>query len=735
MYLSYYLVLREFVFERHGISGNSKVGKKEFERAIPLLRHWKLRKAEKEPAESWKFIDPLEQGEVDYEFFADYWLREVLASKSKDEAVIKEGEAVKLKRAASTRSLEALERKGSTRSFRALSVERQASGNTFDTHYYSMGTLDLDLQPGDLRRDSTDYLGPRERPGTADSHVSRGGSARSLSSDRPNSAGSSRSGSPTRRSRREGTVTIRNSMKLVANENPSGDLNWNEKLAGILPTGKDPVSQATRKEWFREFDKNGNCILSLAEVDAGLKIRLNHCGIEMFTPAINRAFYAARAIAPPVASFSNDYIDWNEFRFLLIYVKHYIQIWVVFNRIDTSNDRRISMEEFKRGWQELVNEKIVPSHFDPEKAFGKIDANGGEQILFDEFADGWLRNGIDLDEEPEERKEALRLLLAARPNLSEANIPHGRSHSKPHRHRLPASRHSRVGRSIPETNMEFASPKGKFKHDPKKLSPEVVSALRSRASHFCRFCRTGGLSTECFGRYCHGGVYHGLYNGRPSDFDVPGPGFYADSLPTCFHGPCARKDVSQAVHSAFGATKQKEEIYDSAFDTAKKNTYDGGFEADLSPEVIPLSEGRHSARSLSPISKLALRGSGRRKTPLSRPASGSRTANSQFSRFPPQSSSVDLQRLPQQQTGIQAPFGVQTLLVAPAQSTTLRDGIRSGDVGLPSARRSVHFQDSSEFTTMQDIRQSSSEFPTILMGTLDPGTLSHTLPPPAELPT
>merc|ERR1719478_1404635 len=118
-------------------------------------------------------------------------------------------------------------------------------------------------------------------------------------------------------------------------------------LHAQLPIGRDPSSKLARSKLFSRFDPNGNGILSLAEVDKGLKQILQLAGIEDCTPAINRAFHAARDAAPPVASFSNDYIDKNEFRVLLVYLRHYVELFELFSSIDTSGDRRVRLPEFQ----------------------------------------------------------------------------------------------------------------------------------------------------------------------------------------------------------------------------------------------------------------------------------------------------------------------------------------------------------------------------------------------------
>ena len=69
----------------------------------------------------------------------------------------------------------------------------------------------------------------------------------------------------------------------------------------------------------------------------------------------------------------------------------------MFDRIDTGDDRRINLEEFKsaipmiEGWGLKIE--------DPETDFNTIDTNGGGQILFDEFADWAIKKGLDLEDD------------------------------------------------------------------------------------------------------------------------------------------------------------------------------------------------------------------------------------------------------------------------------------------------------------------------------------------------
>lgn len=199
-------------------------------------------------------------------------------------------------------------------------------------------------------------------------------------------------------------------------------------LFAQLPIGRDSASNDARQALFSKFDPNGNGILSLAELDRGLKVVLLQVdGIEDCTPAINRAFHAARDVCPPVAAFSDDYIDKNEFRVLLVYLRHYVELWELFNSIDTSGDRRVRPKEFQAALP-LLNKCGLKAatawEEDPAGAFAQMDKNGGGVVLFDEFADFILRNGLhDLDgDDAEDRKSALEELMQQNPNLTTKDL-------------------------------------------------------------------------------------------------------------------------------------------------------------------------------------------------------------------------------------------------------------------------------------------------------------------------
>ena len=165
-----------------------------------------------------------------------------------------------------------------------------------------------------------------------------------------------------------------------------------------LPSEKTGEQAVQRKELFARFDPNGNGYLSLAEVEKGCEHIIALPEIYENKPVMMRAFQAAKGVANSSRTdIGGDYIEKSEFRLLLQYLRNYLEIWQIFEEIDTGDDRRISLEEFQsavpilEGWGVKIEDIL--------ESFDEIDANGGGQILFDEFANWSIKKALVLDVE------------------------------------------------------------------------------------------------------------------------------------------------------------------------------------------------------------------------------------------------------------------------------------------------------------------------------------------------
>lgn len=79
---------------------------------------------------------------------------------------------------------------------------------------------------------------------------------------------------------------------------------------------------------------------------------------------------------------------------MVIYLNQYYEYWIAFDEIDTSNDRRVTPQEFKVAAPILQKWGINAS--DPAKIFKEIDTNNGGFILFDEFCKWAVQKGLDV---------------------------------------------------------------------------------------------------------------------------------------------------------------------------------------------------------------------------------------------------------------------------------------------------------------------------------------------------
>ena len=116
-------------------------------------------------------------------------------------------------------------------------------------------------------------------------------------------------------------------------------------------------------EYWKLIDINGNGIVSLAEVDKGMRDILQCDEIFQKKAVMMRAWQAAKKVLPSKRKDNkgDEYVEKKEFRFLLQCLRQYVEYHVAFDRVDSNDDNRISFDEFK---------KCLPSI---EKWVGKIE--------------------------------------------------------------------------------------------------------------------------------------------------------------------------------------------------------------------------------------------------------------------------------------------------------------------------------------------------------------------------
>jgi hypothetical protein len=171
------------------------------------------------------------------------------------------------------------------------------------------------------------------------------------------------------------------------------------QLKEKLPYQKTDEDKQKRIAQWQKIDVNNNGMLSLAEVDKGMRDVVQLPMLFDLKPVLMRAFQAAKSVAPSKSSSDDDYIQKSEYRLMLQYLRQYFEYWLAFERVDKDGDRRINYDEFVAGKEKMAAWGIDMG--DPEAQFKECDKNGGGQVLFDEFCQWAIQKNLDLEDDDE----------------------------------------------------------------------------------------------------------------------------------------------------------------------------------------------------------------------------------------------------------------------------------------------------------------------------------------------
>ena len=174
------------------------------------------------------------------------------------------------------------------------------------------------------------------------------------------------------------------------------NFDWNG-LLNKLPIKKTAEEREKRKQMWKIIDNNGNGYVSLAEFDKGVRDVLNLPDIFKLKKVLMRAFQAAKNKYKSKSTHGDDYVEWMEFRIILVYLRQYFEYYVMFCRVDTSDNFKVDINEFKQAIPTL--EKWGIKVTDPVAEFKKIDKNGGGSIMFDEFCEYAIQKNLDLEDD------------------------------------------------------------------------------------------------------------------------------------------------------------------------------------------------------------------------------------------------------------------------------------------------------------------------------------------------
>jgi Ca2+-binding EF-hand superfamily protein len=156
---------------------------------------------------------------------------------------------------------------------------------------------------------------------------------------------------------------------------------WGGELRTQVDRANAIMTDATQvKRIWQRVDFNGNGYVSLAEIDK--MVVEDHATGGLFKdfnnkPALMRAYKASCS-----GGKNTDWIERDEFPFLLRNMYFFDKLWDVFDDIDTNDDRRVELPELKTALKKMG---LTLTDAEAAEVFEDMDGNEGGKVLFDEF--------------------------------------------------------------------------------------------------------------------------------------------------------------------------------------------------------------------------------------------------------------------------------------------------------------------------------------------------------------
>lgn len=137
---------------------------------------------------------------------------------------------------------------------------------------------------------------------------------------------------------------------------------------------------------WKELDFNGNGKVSLAEIDKWVTSKHEKLNNK---PALMRAY--KRTTGRAGGGDGDAWVEKKELRILLPNLVRFNKLYAVFEDVDSGDDRRVDINEFKSSINRLG---MCLSDEQAEEEFKDADENGGGQMLFDEFCAWFLKQQV-----------------------------------------------------------------------------------------------------------------------------------------------------------------------------------------------------------------------------------------------------------------------------------------------------------------------------------------------------
>ena len=188
------------------------------------------------------------------------------------------------------------------------------------------------------------------------------------------------------------------------------NFDWND-LRKKLPVDKTKEERKRRLELWKKLNEYGNGYMSLKRLNVQLTNYLDLPEILRNKGPIKLAFDAASdKYARNGIKKEDNLLEWMEFRIFLVYLRQYFEYWEMFQRIDSSGDLKITLDEFRKAIPKMKEWGVEIRENEAEKEFNNIKVDNEDTISFEEFCNFAIQKSLDLIEDDDFDDEELKNL-------------------------------------------------------------------------------------------------------------------------------------------------------------------------------------------------------------------------------------------------------------------------------------------------------------------------------------
>ena len=184
-----------------------------------------------------------------------------------------------------------------------------------------------------------------------------------------------------------------------------------DALKKKLPVEKTKEDRKNRLNLWKKLNEYGNGYISFKRLNVQLTNHLDLPEIIRNKGPIKLAFDAAcNKYERNGINKDDNLLEWMEFRIFLVYLRQYFEYFIMFQKVDSSEDLRISFDEFKKAIPLMKNWGVEIKDNEAEKEYNKIKTENEEDISFEDFCNFAIQKSLDLEDDDNFDDEELKHL-------------------------------------------------------------------------------------------------------------------------------------------------------------------------------------------------------------------------------------------------------------------------------------------------------------------------------------